>query len=336
MVKLFAVLGLLVSLTTADVNVITDRSDFHLNQIVQDYSNKTGEKVNIFFTKDGILQRAQAENYDVMITKNSSNVVAAKELGLLKMLPESLYHDLDINFKDIDFTWFNMSYRIRAFYVKKGFKNPPMTYDDLAKPQYKGKICIRSHTHEYNLELYGHLLTEMGKDEFTKWFKAFNSNLARKPVGNDRNQVKGVFKGECEIAIANTYYMGLMLNNPEQKAWTESVDLIIPNQTYDYEIDDYKFNEYGAIALFSGVGVMNHSKNDPTKFLKYLLSPTTQKGLSTHNFEYPLDAVNIGETANHFGKFQGLEFKDIKLRFSEQNELYELRKEVYKIIKSIK
>ena len=186
MVKLFVVLGLLVSLATADVNVITDRSDVHLKQITKDYTAKTGEKVNIFHTKKGLLQRAQAEDYDVIITKNSSNIVAAKEMGLLKLLPKSMYHDIDVNFKDIDFTWFNMSYRIRAFYVEKGFKNPPKEYSDLSKPQYKGKICTRSHTHNYNLELYGHLLAEMGKDEFTKWFKAFNSNLARKPVGNDR------------------------------------------------------------------------------------------------------------------------------------------------------
>jgi iron(III) transport system substrate-binding protein len=322
-----------VSTSLADLNVITDRSDFHLKQLAKDYQRESGEKVNVFYTKKGLLQRASVEDYDVVITKNSSEIVAAKEKGMLKMLPESMYHSLDINNKDIDFTWFNMSHRIRAFYVKKGMENPPLSYSDLANPEYKGKICTRSHTHNYNLEMYGYLLDSYGKKDFENWFNLFKQNLARKPVGNDRNQVKGVYDGECEIAIANTYYMGLMMNNPKQKSWTEAVDLIIPNQNGERDYDDYMYSENGAISLYSGVGVLKKSKRNVEPFLKYLISKTAQKGLSRQNFEYPLDRENVGKTANQFGKFQGLEYKDIKLRFSKQNELYHLRKEVYKIIK---
>jgi len=329
---------MLIGAAQAEINIVTDRSDFHLKEIAKQYQKKYNEKVRVFHTKKGLLQRAKLEKYDIIITKNSSVIVAAKKMELLTVLPTNIYHDLDVNFKDRDFTWFNMSYRIRAFYVKKGFKNPPLTYKDLAKPEYKGKICIRKHTHNYNLELYGHLLDRYGKEEFTKWFKAFKSNLARKPVGNDRNQVKGIYDGECEIAVANTYYMGLMMNDSVQKKWAASVDLIIPNQNLDFDNnvypDDYPFREGAAIALFSGVGVKpNYSKNTP-RFLKFILSDPIQKSLSTVNFEYPLDAKNIGKTASQFGKFQGLKFKDIKLGFSKQDELYDLRKEVYKIIKS--
>ena len=340
MIKIVTTLVLLVTVSFAEINVITDRSDFHLKQIAKDFERETGEKVNIFYTKKGLLQRTEVGNYDVIITKNSSEIVAAKERGLLKMLPSSMYHELDVNYKDKDFTWFNMSHRIRAFYVKKGMKNPPITYEDLADPQYKGKICIRKHTHNYNLELYGHLLADMGKKNFVEWFKKFNSNLARKPSGNDRNQVKGVYLGECEVAIANTYYMGLMMNNPKQKAWAESVDLIIPNQEKVSKNslipDHYQFNECGAIAIHSGVAVLANAKNDPEKFLKFLISDPVQKGLSKNNFEYPLDPMNIAEVANSFGKFQKLEYKDIKIRFSKQNDLYKLRKEVHKIIKTVK
>lgn len=337
--RIIIIISIMLTALFSDIKVVTDRSDFHLKQIAKDFERETGTKVSIFYTKKGLLQRAKADDYDVIISKNSSEIVAAKEAGMVKMLPQSMYHMLDVNVKDEDFTWFNMSYRIRAFYVKKGFDNPPLSYSDLANPAYKGKICTRKHTHNYNLELYGNLLDNYGEKEFKKWFAMFNSNLARKPVGNDRNQVKGIFEGECEIAIANTYYMGLMLNNPKQKAWTDSVDLIIPNQhnagflSGDDFMKDYKFRGDGAIGIFSGVALLNESRKETESFLHFLISPAVQKGLSKYNYEYPIENENIGKDANGYGSFQGLTFKDIKMEENKQNKLFHLRKDVYRLIK---
>lgn len=317
-----------VSLTSAaDLKILTDRSDFHLTKIVKDFEKKTGKTVELTFVKKGIIERAQSGDYNIMISKDSSEVIAAKQMGMLQPLPASLYHDLTVDFKDAEsYKWFIMSYRIRAIHVKNDIKDAPMSYEDLAKPQYKGRICTRSHTHNYNLELYGTLLKDMGKDKFTKWFKAFDSNLARVPAGNDRNQVKGVFQGECDIAIANTYYRGLMLDNPEQKPWADATTMIIPNQGV---------NDSGAIALFAGVGTLS---DNPlvTEFYKFILSDDVQKGLSLHNYEYPLEVKNVSPTVYKYGSEQGLNFSTIKLHENIQDKLYNLRKEAYKIVKSSK
>jgi iron(III) transport system substrate-binding protein len=308
----------------AEINVLTDRSDFHLENLVNQYNttNRNGDVIQLHVVKKGLLERANSGEYDAIISKNSSEVIAAKYRGLLKPISSYILYDVDSNFKDD--SWFLMSYRIRAIYVKKGMENPPLSYSDLAKPEYKDKICIRKLTHNYNLEMFGTMLNDMGEETFIEWFKSFKSNLARTPSGNDRNQVKGVYEGECEIAIANTYYMGLMLDNPKQKAWADSTTMYIPSQGKD---------DVGAIALYAGVATVKHSDNIET-FYNYLLSGNTQKGLSVYNYEYPIDSSNASEKVFKYGEMQGLNVHTIKLRPSIQNDLFELRKKVWKIIKS--
>jgi iron(III) transport system substrate-binding protein len=304
MKKLFLMLVLSIGLSATEIKLLTDRSDVHLKDLVEIYNKSTSDNVTLEFVKNGILERAKSGHYDVIISKG-------------------MYHYIDTEFKDIDYTWFNMSYRARAIFVRKGFKNPPMTYADLAKPEYKGKICIRSFTHNYNLELFGTMLSDMGTEDFTKWFKAFESNLARKPAGNDRNQVKGIYDGVCDIAIANTYYYGLMLDDKEQKNWANSVDMIIPDQGDD---------DNGAISLFSAVGVLSDSKK-VKRFLEYLISDETQKYLSVHHHEYPLEIGNAAPDVRHYGKFTGVSLDTLKKHKNIQNDLFKYRKEVYGIIK---
>lgn len=318
------VLLLNLGLYSADLNIITDRSDFHLKDLVKDFENQTSKKVNITFVKEGIIERAQNGKFDIMITKDSSELIAAKRIGMLKPLPVSVSTLVPNQYKDIkDAKWFIVSYRIRAFHVKNTVTDIPLTWTDLAKPQYKGRICTRSATHNYNLELYGTLLSDMGEEKFKEWFTAFKDNLARTPVGNDRNQVKAVYEGICDIAIANTYYRGVMLEDPEQRAWAENTILIIPDQGK---------NQNGAIALFAGIGSLTTNALNED-FYKFMLSDTTQKGLSKHNYEYPLSVKNTNPMVYEFGSSQGLNYDTIKLHKNIQNELFDLRKKVYFIVK---
>lgn len=308
----------------ADLNIITDRSDFHLTEIVKTFEQNTGKSVDLFFVKEGIIEKAQSGKYDIMISKDSSDVVAAKEIGMLKRLPSSINKEISKNFIDKDQTWFLMSYRIRAFHVKSSITDAPLSYEDLAKPQYKGRICNRSLTHNYNLELFGILLSDWGEEKFTNWLKDFNNNLAKIPAGNDRSQVQDVFNGICDIAIANTYYRGVMLSDPNQKAWAEATTVIIPNQGQD---------DSGAIPLYAGVGTLTNNILI-ADFYRYILSNNVQKSLSLNNFEYPLVLGNVSDAVNNYGVEQGLKATTIKMHKNNQNELFELRKQAYKIIKT--
>lgn len=303
------------------INVITDRSDVHLLELVNKFQQGTEVAVNVTFVKDGIVEKAKNYDYDVLITKDSSELVAASDN--LKELHDYILNDLPSSFKDEkNKKWFLMSYRIRAFHIKNGLKDIPESFEDLAKPQYKDRLCIRNLTHNYNLELFGTMLSDMGEEKFTEWFKGFKSNLkSNSSSANDRSQVKSVYEGKCDIAIANSYYRGLMLQDPEQKSWAESTTLYVPNQ-----------KTTGAIALYSGVGTLTDNMyND--MFLKFLIRDDIQQAISKNNFEYTIKSENLSETVKSFGKEQGLNSETIKLHKNIQNELFELRKKVYLLVK---
>lgn len=306
------------------INILTDRSDNHLKVLVAQYEKETGHTVNLTFIKKGLVEKSRSGNYDIVITKNSSELISASQKGLLKRLPSRVFVSVPEGFKDDDRKWFLMSYRIRVFHIRNTTTDWPRTYEDLEKPQYKGRICIRKLTHNYNLELFGTMLRDMGPQRFTAWFKGFKANLTRQPYGNDRNQVKGVFEGECDIAIANSYYRGLMESNPAQKSWADNTILYIPDQGP---------NDHGAIALFAGVGMMSN-KDINSIFLSYLIRDDVQKGLSVNNFEYPQRSRNTSPSVHRYGETQGLNCTTLKIHPNIQNGLFEYRKRAYLIIKS--
>lgn len=322
----FALLGTTSFAQTSqkEINVLTDRSDFHLKTLAADFEQESGVKVNLTFVNKGLIEKAQSGSFDVAISKDSSEITAAKSMRLMHPLSKELTNPIPPDFKDSDNRWFLMSHRIRAFHVSKATKDIPLSYEDLAKPQYKGRICIRPLTDNYNLELFGVMLSDMGEAKFTEWFKSFKSNLARNPIGNDRAQVEGVYKKVCDIAIANTYYRGIMLEDAEQKQWAESTVMYIPNQSKDSK---------GAISLYAGVGSLSTNPYNE-KFMTYLIRDDVQKELSKHNYEYPINPKNTSESSQQYGSEQGLNYLSIKVHSNIQNNLFELRKKVYLIIKS--
>ena len=326
MKKILAIILMSIGLSTQaaqEINVLTDRSDFHLNTLVANFEKETNIKVNIIFLNKGLIERAQSGNYDVIISKDSSELIASKNMKMLKPLHPNVLAKLPDGFKDTDHQWFLMSYRIRAFHVAKETKDVPLTYEDLAKPQYKGRICTRPLTDNYNLELFGTMLSDMGDLKFGEWFAGFRSNLARNPIGNDRAQVEGVYKKVCDIAIANTYYRGVMLEDSEQRKWAEATTMYIPNQG----------KSTGAIALYAGVGSLSSNPLNET-FFSYLIRDDIQQELSKHNYEYPINPKNTSEASKQYGAEQGLNHTTIVVHPDIQNKLFEQRKKAYLIIKS--
>ena len=197
--------------------------------------------------------------------------------------------------------WFGLTVRARVIYASKERVKPGevSSYEDLADPKMKGRVCIRSGKHVYNISLLASIIVAKGTEAATAWAKGVKANLARKPQGNDRAQVKAVFQGECDVAVGNTYYMGKMATNkkdPVQKEWAKSVNIIFPNQ-----------QGRGAHVNVSGAAVTKSAKNkaNAIRLIEFLSGDAAQKIYAETNFEYPVKpGVALHPMVASWGEFK--------------------------------
>ncbi len=214
---------------------------------------------------------------------------------------EAINAALPAQYRDSEGHWFGLTRRARVIYAAKDRIDPASVqrYEDLTKPEFKGQICIRSGTHSYNIGLFAAMIASQGEAATEAWLMGIKANLARRPQGNDRAQVKAIKEGECALAIGNTYYMGKMLNNPEQVAWAEAVNLIFPNQ-----------DDRGAHVNISGMALAKHAPNREAalSFMRFLLSDKAQAIYSAENYEYPVvPGVEPSELLQSWGDFKAEE-----------------------------
>lgn len=306
------------------VRILTDRSDFHLKSITEQYGKDNGVDVEVLFIDEGLIARMQGRNdADVIISKNSSEVINASALGLLAKLPKGFNAPIGNEFVGNGGDWFNMSYRLRSFIFSKDLKEYPKSYEELADPKYAGQICIRSLSHNYNLELVSFMIAKHGEEYVKQWLAGLKSNLARKPTGNDRDQAKAIFNGECKIGVVNTYYMGLMLENAEQRNWAHAVNLFVPNQDAD-----------GSLTMFSAVAVTKKGSSNKAvaKLLSYLVNPVVQQYMSSINYEYPVIGVSGSAMVKSFGDFQKLKPEEIKRTKITQEQIAKHRATALKLV----
>jgi len=194
--------------------------------------------------------------------------------------------------------WFALTTRARVVYASKERVQPGevTTWEGLTDPKWKGRICIRPGAHSYNLALIAAVIAHHGPEGARAWVEGIKANLARKTQGNDRAQAKAVWAGECDIAIANTYYMGAMLSEPEQRPWAESVNVVFP-----------VFEGGGAHLNISGAAVTASSPNheEAMKLIAFMLSEEAQGAYAEANFEYPVRAgVPLSEVVASWGNFE--------------------------------
>jgi len=293
------------------LKIITNEDDYHLSGILHEFEQTTGIKTELSYTEDSMLSRLdKREEWQMVFNKISSELVEAKEKGFLWTLSNTW---VSAEFKDRDNQWLNLSYRLRSFYLKKWITEFPKNYEDLSNPKYKGKICIRPLTHTYNVQLVAYMIAKHGEEYTKEWLKGLYSNLAVIPSDNDRGQVKKIKDGICEIAIANSYYMGLMLSDAEQREWAQLVDLYFPNQDKD-----------GSFPLYNWVAVTKSSQwnENVTKLIDFMLSPLGQEYIASSNFEYPLNAWDVtSEMIKSFGSYQKLSPDKIKVDNSISQEV---------------
>lgn len=291
------------SVSASELNIYSYRQPFLIEPLTSAFSDQTGIKVNIVHLKKGMIERMKAEGKrspaDIVLTVDISRLSALVDAELTQSVDSPI---LDSNipekYRDPNGLWFGLTTRARIIYAsKERIKNGEVeTYEQLADPKLRGKICTRSGLNAYNLALTSAILHHHGEEFAINWLSGLKGNLARKPQGNDRAQVKAIWAGECDISIGNTYYMGKMLEDAEQAEWANSVRIIFP-----------KFENGGTHVNVSGIGMAKFSPNpeNALKFMEFLSSANAQEIYATANFEYPIaPGTQADKLVKSWGSFE--------------------------------
>ena len=262
--------------------------------LYNNFTKATGIKINRVDADDaGIIARLKAEGSaspaDVILLVDAARLWRGEQDGLFLPIKSKLLEDaIPANLRaapaaDGGIPWFGFSTRARVVvYDKVRVKREDVdTYEELGDPKNKGKLCIRSGAHPYNLSLFGAVTEHLGPEKSEAWLKGMVDNMARAPKGGDTDQIKAVAAGECQIGVTNSYYLARMMrsNNPEDRAVVEKVGVVFPNQ-----------NSWGTHVNIAGAAVARHAKNqaNAVKFLEYLASPSAQNYFANGNNEWPV------------------------------------------------
>lgn len=239
-----------------------------------------------------------------MLTSDIAPLFDAKTANLLQPIGSDLVKQrVPDQYRDSDDLWVGLTARSRIIYTSKTRVSPGeiSRYEDLTDPKWQGRICTRSGKHSYNLSLIGSMIVHKGEAPAEAWLSGLKNNLARKPQGNDRAQVKAIHQGECDIALGNSYYFGAMVTNqkaPEQKEWADSVNLLFPNQ-----------DDRGAHMNISGAALTLHSKNkeEAKQLIEFLTSEEAQRIYAEVNFEFPVveGVAQSDLISRYMGEFKG-------------------------------
>jgi len=309
------------------VNVYSYRQPTLVKPLFDAFSKKTGIKVNLLFAKKGLVQRLKTEGAnspaDLLFTADIGRMAEAVATDVLQPVKSDLVNsNIPSSYRDKDGKWFGLTTRGRILLVSRDqVKQNTITYEELAEPKWKGKICVRSGQHVYNVALFASMIAHHGEAKAQSWLKGLKNNLAQKPAGNDRAQVKNVFAGKCDIAIANNYYMGKMETNdkhPEQKQWAKSVRMMFPNS-----------ESRGTHVNISGAGVAKYAphKVNAIKLLEFLSSDEGQNLYAQAVFEYPVKpGVPWSKRNKSWGEFKAdsLPLNDIIKHRKRASELVDI------------
>ena len=290
------------SASATEVNVYSYRQPFLVEPLFKEFTKETGIPVKVVFADKGLSERLQREGRlspaDVVLTTDISRLMELVEKDLSQPVnSKALDNTIPDQFRDPDGQWFALTKRVRNIYTTKREGKPEsITYDDLADPKLKGKICTRSGKNAYNVGLVASYVANYGEEKTKEWLGGFKNNLARRPQGNDRAQVRAVSEGVCDVALGNSYYYGAMLNDAEQRKWAESVYINFPNQ-----------NGKGSHVNVSGMVLTKHAPNKESavKLMEFLASDKAQAAYAEVNMEYPVNpAVPVSELVASWGEFK--------------------------------
>lgn len=272
-----------------ELNLYTTREPGLIKPLVDSFTQSTGIKVQSIFVKDGLAERVAAEGTrspaDVLMTVDLGNLIDLTEKGLTQPVKSAaLESAIPAHLRGANGEWFTLSMRARVLYAAKDLKLSNFTYEALADPKWKGKVCIRAGQHPYNTAMIAAFLARHGEARTEAWLRGIKANLGRAATGGDRDVARDIMGGICDIGVGNSYYVGLMRSGaggPEQLKWGSAIDVILPT-----------FEGGGTQVNISGASVARHSPNRAAavRFLEYLASDEAQRIYAEANFEYPVKA----------------------------------------------
>ncbi|WP_420135210.1 Fe(3+) ABC transporter substrate-binding protein [Rhodopseudomonas sp.] len=283
------------------VNVYTYRETKLVQPLFEAFTKDTGIAVNVISASSGLEQRIKAEGdkspADVVLTVDIGRIDEAVQAGITQPIGSAVIDGtVPPRYRDPNGHWAGISMRARVIYASKDrVKQDAITYEELADPKWKGKICIRSGQHIYNNALFAAYVAKHGEAKAEEWLRGLKANLAQKPSGGDRETARDVAAGKCDIGIGNTYYWALMMNNdPDKKPWAEATKVILPT-----------FEGGGTHVNLSGVLLAKHAPNKANgiKLIEWLAGEKAQQIYADANYEYPIrPGVPLNPTIAGYGK----------------------------------
>ncbi|WP_438958670.1 Fe(3+) ABC transporter substrate-binding protein [Porticoccus sp.] len=305
------ILGLLLACSTAaasaaEVNLYSARIEALIKPLLDTFTEQTGIEVNLVTgDADGLIQRLKSEGRnspaDILLTTDVGRLYRAKEANLTQSVESAtLEQNIPVMYRDDSNHWFGLSLRARPILYVKDKVDPAelSSYEDLSDPKWKGKICIRSSNNVYNQSMVASLIAANGLEATEEWAKGLVANFAMPPRGGDRDQIKAAAAGQCDLAIANTYYLAGMLtsDDEEQRAAAEKMAVFWPNQ-----------DGRGAHVNISGAAVTASAPNrdNAIALLEFLSTDAAQSWYARENGEYPIrDDIEIGPVLCSWGTFK--------------------------------
>ncbi|OBX01722.1 Fe(3+) ABC transporter substrate-binding protein [Gallibacterium genomosp. 1] len=301
-----------------EVNVYSYRQPYLIEPILKQFEQESGIKVNFIYADKGLVERVKREGElspaDVLLTVDISRVMEIVNAGLAQPIQSKvLDSNIPAQFRDSQGKWFALTSRARVVYSSKdrvGKLPASFTYYDLAKPELKGKVCVRSGKHSYNVSLVASMIAHDGVEKAKAFLTGLKANLAQKPQGGDRDQVKAIKEGVCDYSLGNSYYYGKMLEDEKQKSWAEAAYINYPDQ-----------QTVGTHMNISGVVIAKYApnKDNAVKLVEFLSGDKAQHLYAELNHEYPVKpSVEKSKLVQSWG-----EFKQDNLPLEKISENYE-------------
>ena len=274
---------------SGEVNVYTTREPGLIQPLLDAFTAETGVKANTIFVESGLAERLEAEG-----ANSPADVISVVDYGVLGDLvgrgltqpveSAALEGAVPENLRDPEGQWYALSMRARVIYASKDrVEEDAFTYEDLADPKWKGRVCIRSGQHPYNTSLFAAMIEKDGAEKTEAFLNGVKANLGRTAGGGDRDVARDILADICDVGIANSYYVGLMRSGaggPEQEEWGKAIKVILPTFT----------DGVGTHVNISGAAVAKNAPNkeNAVKLMEFLVSPEAQAIYASANYEYPV------------------------------------------------
>ena len=275
---------------TETLSVYSYRQPFLVEHLFDQFEAESGVKIEVLYAKKGLIERLKLEGAkspaDILLSSNSLRLLEAKEAGLTQAIEKkSIIEKIPSNLRDPEQHWLGLTRRGRVLYANQNTvpDDALNDYMDILESDYR--VCLRPWRHPYNVSLVAYLIESIGETATENWIKGVQSRLGRKPQGNDRAQIRAVNAGECDIAIANSYYFGVMKADPKQIVHTKNVRAIFP--TLD--------QKHGTFGFISGIALLKSTDNvaEAEKLIDFMVSAKAQKIYAKVNHEFPASAQNL-------------------------------------------